>query len=378
MSKTNTNSIKRIFDLYTSDLSVDEIERLIKKESSDVYKYFAKDTAKQDKNRNKLMRALIFLRNLFNAFVLRLTPARRILYLAAIFIFFIGYIQNFDGYLLFSFLMINLLLAFELADKLTAKDELTLARKIQDSLIPQKPPENKNYDISCFYESANDVSGDYFDFIPDKDKKLTFIIGDISGKGLPAALYMVRAQAIIHSLLNNFDNLRSVLNNLKTYFCENLQPGYFLTVTAAKIDDEGEIKFFRAGHTPALLYKSDENRFYDVSPKGMGIGLRDNGIFSDILEERVLQTSPGDIVMFYTDGITDTHNPNMQQFGMEPVKQIVRAYSEKSSEEIKDKLIEKLNDFRETKDGNDDITFVIFKRKDKEVSNNNTQVESIS
>ena len=367
MPKSDTNSIKRIFDLYTSDLSVDEIERLIKKESADVYKYFAKDTVKQDKNRNKFFRALIFLRNLFNAFVLRLTPARRILYLAAIFIFFIGYIQNFDGYLLFSFLMINLLLAFELADKLTAKDEITLARKIQDSLIPQKPPANNNYDISCFYESANDVSGDYFDFIPEKDNKLIFVIGDISGKGLPAALYMVRAQAIIHSLLNHFDDLRNVVNNLKTYFCENLQPGFFLTLSAAKIDQKGELKFFRAGHTPALLYKYAENKFYDISPKGMGIGLKDNGMFSDILEEKTLHTSSGDIVMFYTDGITDTQNPDMQQFGMAPVKEIIRAHSEKSSEEIKDKLMEKLNNFRKTKDGNDDITFVIFKRKEKQV-----------
>lgn len=361
MAKSNSNSIKRIFDLYTSDLSVNEIERLIKKESSDVYQYFAKDAAKADKSRNKLMRALVFLRNLFNAFVLKLTPARRILYLASIFIFFIGYVQNFDGYLLFSFLLINLLLAFELADKLTAKDEITLARKIQDSLVPQKAPYNKNYDISCFYESANDVSGDYFDFIPDKNDGITFVIGDISGKGLPAALYMVRVQAIIHSLLNHFEELRTVLNNLKTYFCENLRPGFFLTLSAAKIDADGGIRFFRAGHTPALLYKSNENKFYDVSPKGMGIGLKDNGIFQEVLEEKIFSPQPNDIVMFYTDGITDTQDPNMNQFGMGPVKKIIREHAEKTSDEIKDKLVEELNHFRKSREGNDDITFVIFK-----------------
>jgi len=134
------NPIKRIFDLYTSDLSFEEIEKTIKRDSAEVYEFFKNDIPKDNQPRNKFVRALIFIRSLFNAFLMRLSPARRIFYLAALLIFALGFFQEQNSYIIFGFIILNLLLAFELADKLLTKDELEVARKIQSDLMPTTPP----------------------------------------------------------------------------------------------------------------------------------------------------------------------------------------------------------------------------------------------
>ena len=115
------NRLRRLFELYTSDLSYSEIERLIKKESAEVYEFFSANIPKPDPKDSKFSRGIRFIKGLFNAFVLRLTPARRIFYFVALIMFFIGLNSNNTPYLLLSFIIVNLLIAFELADKLSLK-----------------------------------------------------------------------------------------------------------------------------------------------------------------------------------------------------------------------------------------------------------------
>ena len=357
------NPIKRIFDLYTSDLSFDEIERLIKRDSAEVYDFFKSEIPKPDPSKNKFVRTLIFIRSLFNAFKLKLTAARRIFYLAALLIFFIGIVNNLAGYLVAAFVIVNLLLAFELADKLTAKDELTLARKIQNSLTPKHPAKINKYNITSYYEPAKEVSGDYYDVIisPIDENKIYLIVGDISGKGIAAALYMVRVQAIIHSLLDKISSVKEILINLRNYFSKSLQPEYFLTIVAASINKDGDITICRAGHLPVLHYKKNSDTFDSINPKGMGIGLNDGGIFEKTLEDKNIETETGDILLFYTDGLSETMNEYKNQFGIETLKNIIRKNSDMSVDEIRDKIIQAVKFFRGNALQNDDLTMIILK-----------------
>ena len=105
---SENNPLKRIFDLYTSDLTLDEIDRLIKKESAEVYEFYKNQMPKVDTSKNKFQRSLIFARSLFNAFLLKMTAARRIFYIAALIIFFVGYVNDTGSYLILSFIIINL------------------------------------------------------------------------------------------------------------------------------------------------------------------------------------------------------------------------------------------------------------------------------
>lgn len=359
------NTLKRVFDLYTSDLSFEEIQKLIKRESAEVYQFFAADIPKDEKSKNKFSRSLIFARNLFNAFLLKLKPARRIFYLIALLFILVGYSNANDLYIILSFLILNFLLAFELADKLTTKDEIELAKQIQSDLIPKSSPENKFYDFATYYESAREVGGDYFDIIKPEngDDKTYLVIGDISGKGLPAALYMVRVQAILQSLITNFNNVYDILINLKKYFSRNLRKEYFLTIIAASIDKRGGITFCSAGHTPVLHYKSSSKTVDELNPKGIGIGLNDKGIFEANLEKKRIIPKKGDLLLFYTDGITEAMNKHKVQFGLDSLKRIVEANANKSAYELKELILKSINQFIGDVPNCDDITLIVLKKK---------------
>lgn len=358
MSKSNP--IKRLFDLYTSDLSYQEIERLIKREAGEVYDFFAKEIPKPDPFKSRFSRGVVFVRSLFNAFILKLTPARRAFYLASLLFFVVGYTGENHGYLLLAFIILNLLLAFELADKLSARGELDVARKIQFDLIPKHSSRICNYEVESYYEPAREVGGDYFDVIESSERSY-IVIGDISGKGMAAALYMVRVQSIIHMLLENFSGVREIIINLKKCFSKNLRREYFLTLSMASVRKNGSVTICRAGHMPTFWFKNGPKEFENICPQGIGIGLNDRGVFEKTLEEVTIQPESKDIIFFFTDGISEAMNPFFQLFGEENIKRIIENNSEKSAGEIKTVLLNAIAAFRGTAYQNDDLTFVILK-----------------
>ncbi len=357
------NRLRRLFELYTSDLSYSEIERLIKKESTEVYEFFAANIPAPDPKDSRFVRAFRFVKGLFNAFVLRLTPARRIFYFVALIVFFIGLNSNNTPYLLLSFIIINLLIAFELADKLSLKSELDIASKVQNSLVPSEPPINQNYEISIFYEPAKVVSGDYFDFIKQKDDSLYYLVGDISGKGMSAALFMVQVRAIIHSLVNLYYNPKDLLINLKNILSSDLPSGTFLTIIAAIIDNKGKINLSRAGHNPIFHYSKAENCIKEIAPKGLAIGFNDKGVFPNMLEYIEIMPEKDDLIVFYTDGITEAMNEQNEQFGENRLKELILKYKESNAEELKERIISGIYRFRGEAIQSDDITLTILKRK---------------
>ncbi len=351
------NPIKRLFDLYTSELSFEEIEKMIKKESAAVYEFFKNDIPEPSPHHNKTRRGLIFVKSLFVAFLLKLSAARRVFYLSALLIFIVGILGPNTAYLVFSFLILNVLIAFELADKLIVKDDISLAKKIQKSLMPEPPYKNEHFFISAFNEAAREVGGDYFDIVESaKDEKTFIIVGDISGKGTAAALYMMRVQTIIQFLIENYSDPKKIVIELKKYFSKKLEKEYFLSLSIASIDKSGKIKYSNAGHLPLLHYKYKENVFVKVNQIG-------NGMFEKTLSEEKVKTETNDILCFYTDGITEAMNQSKVQFGQERLQNIIKENVDKPIEEIKDKILQTITNFRGTAEVNDDISIVLLKAK---------------
>ncbi|MCX7798518.1 MAG: SpoIIE family protein phosphatase [Melioribacter sp.] len=357
---TSKNPVKRLFDLYTSDLSYQEIERLIKQEANEVYEFFKSGIPKTETSKNKLIRSIIFLRSLFNAFILKLSPARRIFYLIALFFFFISYNEPYSLYLLLSFVILNLLLAFELADKLSAKSELEIARKIQFELIPNHSSQIKNFQIGTFYEPAREVGGDYFDII-EKNEKVYIIVGDISGKGMAAALHMVRIQSIIHFLLDFYNDIKDILINLNKYFSKNLHKEFFLTITIVSIEKDNSLSIARAGHPPIIYYKRKENNCILISPPGIAIGMNDKGLFEKAIEVFNIKPDIGDIIIIFSDGVTETMNTKKDLFGIEKLQKIIKNNSIATAEEIKNIILNEISFFRSSAMQSDDLTLVVMK-----------------
>jgi len=355
--------LKRVYELYTSDLNQSVIDKLIKKEAPEVYNFYKKTMPPADTSKNKFIRSIMFVKNIFVAFLLKLAPLRRIFYTAALLFFVYGILLPNTNYIILSFIMLNLLLAFELADKISAKDELELARSIQMSFMPQKPPEVKDFDIACSTEAARQVGGDYYNFIKSKNEndRTYLIIGDISGKGMAAALYMVQVHAIIHHLFETHEELKKILNELNKSMRSIFKSNTFFTVTLASFGCGNEIKICRAGHMPLLYYSAREKRIIDIIPNGLAVGMNDKGIFEKTLEEKSINTSSGDILVFYTDGITETMNESMKPYGEENLKEVILKNAETSAAVIHKEVMESIATYIGSTPQSDDMTLIVLR-----------------
>ncbi len=199
MLEKSQRAFRNFYDLFASGMTAAEIERLIKVDTRGMYQFYLRQMPKSDRVEKPWKRALVFCKNLFLAFLLKLTPARRLLYALAC-AFIIAGFWNQDLMLLFdAFLIMNFLLALELADKLITKDELAVAREIQLSLLPHHGLQAAGFEVTGFSDAARSVGGDYYDFIPLADGSCFIVIGDVSGKGISAALYMAKVQTLLQT-----------------------------------------------------------------------------------------------------------------------------------------------------------------------------------
>lgn len=243
--------------------------------------------------------------------------------------------------------------------------EMQLARKIQKSLLP-KDPELRGFDIACFSRPASEVGGDYYDIIH-CDSYYWVIIGDVSGHGVASGLVMMMAQTAINNLLEYNPALspsklleivnRTVYKNL----CKFLEEKY-MSITAFRLDRDNRLTF--AGlHQDILIYRSADKHIETISTDGMWIGILDD--LSSILTDNSFMIEKDDIILLYTDGITEAKKKQpvrkdrrKNYFGEERLKQILVENCTKSSEEIKKSVIDTLKQYN----SNDDQTLVVLKK----------------
>lgn len=356
--------LSKLYRLYLSGLSINDFERLVKKEVPGIYQYYREQITPPEPGADKLKRSLHFVKDLFIVFLNKLTPVRRIVYSVSLFFFLWGYFIESYFYLVLGFIITNLLLAFELADKLSMRDELEVAKKIQHDLMPPCPPEIDAFEIASYISAAREVGGDYYDFIKaDEQNGHLFVIGDISGKGMAAALNMIQVRTLIHVLSSAEKDMRCLLSRLNNELYRVFKREYFFTANVAVIGQNNKISFCRAGHLPIIHYDAKENITKVYKPRGMGLGLTGSALFADTLEVQEIETSPGDVLLFYTDGISECMNEYGEFFGDERLHKIIHHNAHRPAEQIKRDITYRLADFAGETDQHDDITFVIFKVK---------------
>ncbi|MBN2411468.1 serine/threonine-protein phosphatase [candidate division KSB1 bacterium] len=354
--------LKRAYDLLTSDLNFTEIEHLFKNETPGIFEFYTRESQKSGKKRKGIIRFFSLVKNLFVAFVLKLTPARRIIYIIGLYFFVSGLISANTLHCILGFLVINTILAFELADKLVAKDELEVARNIQTSLMPKSAPRHSLYDIAFFTQTAREVGGDFCYFIShgQPDDPLVVIIGDISGKGMGAAIHMVQVHTILQTLQHQGD-IKQLLIELNERLVMILPANVFFTSNFIELDPNGYINICRAGHMPVLHYSVKTQKCKRLTPAGIGIGLTDNNQFHETLEKKNIKPEKGDIFILYTDGLVETRNKNNVEFGEDRLEELFCRYAGISANEIKDEILKTITRFRGSAIPHDDLTLVVFK-----------------
>jgi phosphoserine phosphatase RsbU/P len=352
--------IKHNYNLFTSDLSFSTIETLFKSDAPTLLSFYSNGT--ENTSKNGFIRFLVLVKNITFAFIQKLSPARRLLFLVAIYFFFSAVFTPSLINTVMAFSLVTLLLAFELADKLTAKDELEVARSIQQSLLPKEAPINASMEIAYFSEAAREVGGDYYDFYQNESSSM-IVIGDISGKGMAAALHMVQVNTIMKSL-NKEENLKDLVVEFNNKLQNLFPPSVFLTSSFLKLDENNNVVYCRAGHLPLIYYSFKEKTCNQISPSGIGIAIQSGAEkFENTLQENSLKVETNDIMVLYTDGLTETMNKNGDEFSEEKLRSLVCENTDLSADELKQLVLKKIAEFRGTVAPHDDLTLIILKAK---------------
>ncbi|MGL6066305.1 MAG: SpoIIE family protein phosphatase [Cetobacterium sp.] len=249
----------------------------------------------------------------------------------------------------------------DLVIKERMSQELEVASRIQKRIIPKKIKKVLGLDVDTFFEPAKEIGGDYYDYSLLNEKTFSITIADVSGKGVPAAFLMALVRSVLKTLELQGEEPCFNIKKLNKLIYPDITEDMFITMMHSKYDYNTKIlTYSNAGHNPLIVYNSLTQSIESHSVKGVAIGFLDDYNY----KQGELKLNIGDIVIYYTDGITEAENMNKELFGIERLKKILIDSSSLSSKDIKQKLLSEVNIFQNGCEQNDDITFVVIKREE--------------
>ena len=240
------------------------------------------------------------------------------------------------------------------------EQQLLVARRIQHALLPKAVPDLVGWEISPYYQPAWEVGGDFYDFIPLAEGKVALVIGDVSGKGVPAAVLMASTQSVLRAISQRGGSLpRQVLTEANEVLCTYIPPNMFVTCFYAILDPEnGHLSYANAGHTLPCRKRHNEDRADELRARGMPLGLMPGMPY----EEKETTLVPGDVVLLCTDGLVEAHNSRGEMFGTLRLQNLLSEKSE-GGRGLSVTLMEELERFTgENREQEDDITLLTLGR----------------
>jgi serine phosphatase RsbU (regulator of sigma subunit) len=253
----------------------------------------------------------------------------------------------------------NAKLIQESLEKERLEKELDVAREIQYKILPSETPKVENLDISALFVPAFEVGGDYYDFFRIGENKLAFTIADVSGKGISASFIMAEVKGIFETLATIIDNPKDLLIKANDVLKTTLERKSFVTAIYGVLDfKRGKLNFARVGHTPLHLLSNGEVK--RLSPSGIGLGLDYGGKFSGSIKEMEIQLNNNDILLLYTDGVVESQNTDMDNFGYDRLDSILVRNSQKDIHHISNEIMREVSLFSRNSAQHDDITLLLF------------------
>jgi phosphoserine phosphatase RsbU/P len=249
-----------------------------------------------------------------------------------------------------------------ISERQRMQQELNIAREVQMGLLPRVTPIFKNLEIAADCVPAQEVGGDYYDFIRYDQSKLAIVIGDVSGKGIKAAFYMTLVKGFLKALSRYAQSPAEILKELNFLFFENTRSDAFISMIFGIFDmTTNELIIARSGHNPALHYHKDSNTISTIHGKGLAIGLEKGELFDKMIEENRIVIQPGDLFIFYTDGLTEAMNKSNEQFSEESLEKLIKEHCNKAPAELIKVIYREVDKFSKGKQQHDDMTLVIVK-----------------
>jgi sigma-B regulation protein RsbU (phosphoserine phosphatase) len=338
------------FETYTRDLSRRDFKRLFTLETPEAYRFFARGIDETElKGQPWHVRAWRRCRAFFMAFTARLSPARRALYGIGLVMALFGILQQFHGikvvrvpvipfvlalplpglawsegtlWLVGGFLAMNLLVMLEVADRLTLKRDLEIARDIQRAMLPQEMVTGGGLEAYGFTRPANTVGGDFYDVLQMPDGRLVIALGDVSGKGSPAALLMALTLAILRTLVDEGLGPAALAQRLNVQVARHAPGSRFVTMFLAVFDPmTGALHYVNAGQNPPILRRVS-GALERLTSGGVALGMFELSAYT----AGDTWLAPGDVLVLYSDGITEAENKQGVFFDESGLEEVINRH----------------------------------------------------
>jgi serine phosphatase RsbU (regulator of sigma subunit)/anti-sigma regulatory factor (Ser/Thr protein kinase)/transposase len=244
--------------------------------------------------------------------------------------------------------------------------EMQVAQEIQQSLLPRRVPELEGYEIGALYRAAKEVGGDYYDFVQVDERTVGVVVADVSGKGVPGSLVMTMIRTALRMEARGNRSASDVMARMNTFVTEDMKKGMFVTMFYVVLDSVNRVvTYASAGHNPMILYRGESDATYFLKPKGIPVGIDapDADLFRRTISVERLTLKQEDMLVIYTDGITEAMNPAREQFGEGRLLAAIKRFGHLSAQEFSEALDKEIHEFTSGALQNDDITLVAIKEK---------------
>ncbi|MBY0492912.1 MAG: PP2C family protein-serine/threonine phosphatase [Cyanobacteria bacterium] len=377
---------------YTHDLTKEELGKLFTRETPEAYRFFARgiNTAELE-GLPRHQKAIKYAQGFFLAFTMRLSPARRLMYGVSLVFSVLGLLKLFQGFglmrvpipialffvnvgipaplfhdgtlwLLGGFLLMNLLVLLEVADRLSLKRDLEVAREIQNAMLPEGTWSGPGVEAFGLTKPANTVGGDFYDILPQPDGTVLVALGDVAGKASPAALLMALLLAILRTLVDEGLPLTALVQRLNIQVSRHAPASRFITLFLASFTPAtGRLEFVNAGQTPPLLRRQNGS-IERLLLGGVALGMFEGSTY----QAGEVQLNPGDALLMYSDGLTEAESPDGQPFdeaGLERTLALYAgAYQKSAAAELGKAVFDAVERHRRDHRLQDDLTVLVVSR----------------
>jgi phosphoserine phosphatase RsbU/P len=383
------DSARSFLNAYTHGLKGEDLQRLFTRDTREAYRFFARgidedELARLPRRKQWFARARLF----FWAFTLRLSPARRVLYGVALLLCLIGFLELFRGFggasvpsvfgpftidiglpfprwapgtgkLFLGVVLVNLLVLLEVADRLSLKNDLEIAREIQDAMLPQAMFDSPTFEAFGLTRPANTVGGDFYDVLPLPDGRVIVTLGDVAGKGSPAALLMALLLAMFRTLVDEGLESAALAERLNVQVSRHSPASRFITLFFAACEPAtGRVVYVNAGHMPALLRRRN-GAFEHLSGGGIALGMFEHSTY----EAQETMIEPGDTLVLYSDGVTEAENHKGQAFEESGLERVVASHAQSTPPDLARAILKVVETHAQETYLADDLTVLVVRRK---------------
>jgi sigma-B regulation protein RsbU (phosphoserine phosphatase) len=251
----------------------------------------------------------------------------------------------------------------EMVERERLEQEMQLARGIQLTFLPNQVPELEGWEMNVLWRTAREVGGDFYDYFELPGNRLGLVIADVADKGMPAALFMTLIRTLVRAAVYEISSPADVLGRVNDLLVPDAQQGMFVTLVYAVLElDTGLLTYTNAGHNPPLVWRRQSGQIERLEKTGMALGVLEGSRTT----ERTVSLEPGDYLVLYTDGVTETFSPDGEMFGeanlTRTLKEAAQGRADLSSQELLDAIDEAVANFLGLHGRTDDLTLLVLRR----------------